>query len=110
MRLLKDWYTETASGYETERDAIGTLNGWYKRNLEITHGSGKTVEEIFGLPYTSTSEFAAVWNCQAAAHYKGNPQMAFEGVALSEAKKFVAVFTVYDIEGNEVGEAHVTMH
>lgn len=110
MKLLKDWYKETNNGYETERDAIGTLNGWYKKNLVITHGSGNTVEEIFGLPYTSTSDFAAVWNCQAASHYKGNPQMAFEGVALSETKQFVAVFTVYDIEGNEVGNAYVEMH
>ena len=110
MKLLKDWYRETASGYETERDAIGTLNGWYKRNLEIVYGSGHTVEDIFGLPYTSTSDFAAVWNCQATAHYKGNPQMAFDGVALREDRKFVAVFTVYDIEGNEVGNAYVEMY
>ena len=110
MKLMRDWYKETASGHETERDAVGTLNGWYKRNLTITHGSGRNAEEIFGLPYTSSSEFAAIWNCQAAAHYKGNPQIAFEGVALREDRHFVAVFTVYDFEGNEVGNAYVEMN
>ena len=110
MRLLKDWDKETNSGYETERDAIGTLRGWYKKNLVITHGSGESVEEIFGLPYTSTSDFAAIWNVQASAHYKGNPQLAFEGVALREDGRFVAVFTAYDHEGNEIGDAYLTMH
>lgn len=111
MKLLKDWYSETASGYETERDAIGTLKAWVdKGNLRLDHGSGHTVEEIYGLPYTSTSDFAAIWNVQAKAHYRNNPQMEFDGVALRKDRVFIAVFTVYDLEGNEVGTAYVEMN
>lgn len=33
-------------------------------------GNGRTVEDIFGFPYTSSSCFAAIWNCQAEAVYK----------------------------------------
>ena len=111
MKLLKDWYRETASGYETERDAVGTLQTWYdKGNLRVTHGSGKNVEEIFGLPYTSSSDFAAIWNTNATAHYRNNPEMVFDGVAVTDKGIMVAVFTVYDLEGNEVGEAYIEIN
>lgn len=111
MTLLKDWYANTASGYETERDAKGTLKAWIdKGNLEITYPKKwKDVEDCFGLPYTSSSGFAAIWNCQADAHYKGNPNMSFQGVALTDTKHFVAYFMVYDHEGNEVGDAYIYM-
>ena len=112
MKLMKDWYKETSSGYETIRDAIGTLKSWVdKGNLEITYPrTWKDMSDCFGLPYTSTSDFAAIWNCQADAHYKGNPNMVFSGVALTVNRKFVAYFMVYDNEGNEVGDAYVYMH
>lgn len=110
MKLLKDWYSETANGYETERDAIGTLKAWVdKGNLRLDHGSGHTVEEIYGLPYTSTSDFAAIWNTNASAHYKGSPNLHFDGVAITETGYVVAVFTVYDTEGNETGTAYIDM-
>lgn len=110
MRLMKDWY-EDGRGYARQKDAIGTLEGWYRKNLTITYGNGKNVEEIFGLPYTSSSSHAMIGNCQAEAHYKGNPQMHFHHVAITESGKYiVAVFMVYDLEGNEVGEAYVYMN
>lgn len=110
MKLLKDWYAD-GKGYERERDAIGTLKAWVEKgNLRLDYGSGNTVEEIYGLPYTSTSDFAAKWNVQAGAHYRNNPQMEFDGVALRKDGIFIAVFTVYDLEGNEVGTAYVEMN
>ena len=111
MKLMRDWYTETNSGYETERDVVGTLQSWYdKGNLRVTHGDGKNVSEIFGLPYTSTSDFAAKWNVNATAHYRNNPQMGFDGVAITDKGIMVAVFTVFDLEGNEVGVAYIEMN
>lgn len=112
MKLLKDWYSETASGYETERDAVGTLQSWYnKGNLVVNkqHGStyGKSVEDIFGLPYTSSSDFAAIWNTNVECHYVLNPALKFEGVAVSESRHIVAYFLVIDRDGNEVGEAYI---
>ena len=102
---LKDWYSD-GRGYERERDVIGTFAKWYRKgNLELHHGSGRNVEEIFGLPYTSTSDYAACWNCQAEATLKGSPWMYFEGLAISEGDnpKILAVFSIRDPEGNEVG-------
>ena len=109
MKLLKTWYMDGA-GYERERDAVGILQKWYDNgNLVVTHGYGKDVEEIFGLPYTSTSDFAAIWNTNASAHYNGNPQLHFDGVAITDKGYVIAVFTVYDLKGNEVGTAYIDM-
>ena len=110
MEKLKEWYTDN-KGYERERDAVGTLAAWYaKGNLILKRGSGRNVEEIFGLPYTSTSDYAAIWNCQAIATWKANPNAYFEGVALTTEGKFVAVFSVRDAEGNEVDWIDVEMN
>ena len=109
MKLMKDWYSD-GRGYERERDAIGTLETWYRKNLVIDRGSGRNIEEKLGMAYTSSSDFAAIWNVNGKAHYCMNPQMDFDGVALTEKGHFIAVFTVYDFEGNEVGEAYVYMN
>lgn len=101
MNKLKDWYYDN-KGYARERDVVGTLAGWYKANLVITHGSGRTVEDIFGLPYTSTSDYAAVWNVQAEALYKRNLSWYFEGCAITDDGHIVAVFSERDTDGNEI--------
>ena len=56
-------------------------------------GDGKTVEDVFGFPYTSSSEFAAIWNCQADAKYRWNREWRFEGLAVSEDNDAVAYFS-----------------
>ena len=106
---MTDWYSD-GKGYARERDVIGTLQSWFdKGNLVVTHGSGRNVEEIFGLPYTSTSDFAAVWNCNAEAYLKEKPQCYFDGVAITDGdySRVVAVFTARDEQGNEIGEYDV---
>jgi hypothetical protein len=101
---LRDWYAD-GKGYARERDVVGTLQTWFdKGNLVVTHGDGKNVEEIFGLPYTSTSEFAAIWNCNAEAVLKEKPCCYFDGCAITEGNRIVAIFTARDEEGNEIGE------
>ena len=111
---LKDWYAD-GKGYERERDVVGTLQAWYdKGNLVVNkrHGStyGKGVEDIFGLPYTSSSSFAAIWNTNVEAHYVMNPALKFEGVAISEKGDIIAYFLVIDRDGNEVGDAYIQMN
>lgn len=92
MTLLKDWF-------EIEKDVEATSNKverlftkWYKTNLTITHGSGRNVEEIFGLPYTSTSDWAGIWNCQAEAYLNSDSQWKFEGLAINDDREVVVVF------------------
>ena len=102
VEKMKEWYGDN-KGYARERDVIETLAKWYaKGNLILKRGSGRTVEEIFGLPYTSTSDYAAVWNCQAEAVWKENPNYYFEGCALDIYQHVVAVFSERDTDGNEI--------
>lgn len=82
-KKLKDWYTDN-HGDEREKRVKEVFSKWYKRNLVIVRGEGRTVEDIFGLPYTSSSDFAALWNCQAKAYYKDDERFFFEYIAITE--------------------------
>ena len=82
-KKLKDWYTDN-HGDEREKRVKEVFSKWYKRNLVIVRGEGRTVEDIFGLPYTSSSDFAALWNCQAKAYYKDNEKFFFEYLAITD--------------------------
>lgn len=90
---LKDWYFD-GKGYEREQACIKALQRFYDEGeIIVTRGTGKTLEELFGLPYTSSGAYAAKWNCQANAHYKNNPNMLFECVAIDENNCIVAQFS-----------------
>lgn len=92
MKKLKDWYDIEHDVSTTSERVTKTFEKWYKRNITITHGSGKTAEYIFGLPYTSSSEYAALWNCQAEAYLNNDPQWKFNALAISENREILAVF------------------
>ena len=81
MELLKEWenYDEYA------RKCKEFLRDWYKFNLTFRAGTehGK-VDEIFGLAYTSTSDYAALWCTNSTWEYKSIPGYYFRGVAISE--------------------------
>ena len=66
MKLKKEWKDVE----KTSKELYRRFNIWRLSNIHITHGNGRTVEEMFGFPYTSSSSFAAIWNCQAEAVYK----------------------------------------
>lgn len=88
MKLKKEWNDVE----KTSKELCRQFNAWRLSNLEITYGTGRTVEEIFGFPYTSSSSFAAIWNCQAEAVYKWSNEWRFEGLALSETNNAIAIF------------------
>lgn len=88
---LKNWYFDD-KGHTREREVQAVFSKWHKGKLRITHGSGRTVEDIFGLPYTSSGEFAALWNCQAEAILIASPQWKFNYLALSKDNEVVAGF------------------
>ena len=79
---LKDWYFDNL-GDEREKRVKDVFEKWYKRNLTIKRGEGKNAEEIFGLPYTSSSDFAALWNCQGEAVYKDDNRYIFSYIAIT---------------------------
>lgn len=67
------------------------------------------VDDLFGLPYTSSSDFAALWNTntQARIRAKNAPHLYFKGVAaaakesaMRKFKKFDFIFIFVDKEDN----------
>ena len=71
--------------------------------LEFIRGRRETTAEYtFGLPYTSTGSFAAVWNTNAEARLRGT-SLYFEGVAIDAADgRPVGIFTERNAAGDEV--------
>jgi hypothetical protein len=92
MNKLKDWFPIENDVNATSEKVIKAFEKWYKTNITITHGEGKNVEYIFGLPYTSSSDYAGLWNCQAEAYLNSDPQWKFNALAISEDRQILAVF------------------
>lgn len=88
MRLKKEW--NDVEG--TTKLLMKLFDTWRVPNLRITRGKDKTLERTFGFPYTSSSEYAAIWNCQAEAVYRWSPEWRFEALAVSENNDAIAVF------------------
>lgn len=57
--------------------------------------------DSFGLPYTSSGNFAAVWNVNASARLILFPRLYFDGVAIDADGEPVGIFTERDSHGNE---------
>ena len=92
MKKLTDWFPIENDVSATERKVIKAFEKWYRNNITITHGRDKTVEDTFGLPYTSSSDYAALWNCQGEAYLNEDPQWKFNALAISEDREILVVF------------------
>ena len=88
IKLKKEWDNVE----DRKKEIIRLFNIWRMSNLKLTKGSGRTAEDIFGFPYTSTDGMAAIWNCNAEAVYKYSSEWRFEGLAVSENNDAVAMF------------------
>lgn len=88
MKLKKEWNNVE----KTTNKLLWLFNSWRITNLRMPRYKYRNLEDIFGFPYTSSSEYAAIWNCQAEAEYKWNPEWKFEALAVSENNDAVAVF------------------
>lgn len=88
MKLKTEWNDVE----KTTKELLRIFNIWHISNLRITRGKGNTLEDTFGFPYTSSSEYAAIWNCQAEAYYKWSEEWKFEGLAVNEDNDAVAIF------------------
>ena len=56
MKLKKEWNDVE----KTSNELMRLFNSWRISNLRITKGRGNTLEETFGFPYTSSSDYAAI--------------------------------------------------
>ena len=102
FELLKDW-SEDEDGrrhffeiYERNEKTAKKAARRLLKDLEILHGS----DLLGGLAYTSTSEFAALWNCNTEARKRGTA-LYFKGVALTTSGDAVAVYTERTDDGDE---------
>ena len=108
-RLLKSW----GFGAEFEKReriaerAAAALMG----KLKFIHGRReRNAEQTFGLPYTSSSGFAAVWNTNAEAmKTQDGARLFFEGVAIDEAENAVLIWTEHNADGDEIGTRYETI-
>lgn len=92
MNKLTDWFPIENDVEATEKKVLRAFEKWYRNNITITRGKDRTAELTFGFPYTSTSDYAAVWNCQAEAYLNEDPQWKFRALAISEDREILAVF------------------
>ena len=102
FELLKDW-SEDDSGRKYYFDIYARNEKTAKKaarrlikNLEILHGT----DLLDGLAYTSSSNFAALWNCNTEARKRGT-NLYFRGVALTTSGEAVAIYTERTDDGDE---------
>lgn len=95
MELLKEW-----TNYEQQTKTAGRAARKIARTLEFLHGSAADICADC-MPYTSSSEFAAIWNANAEAR-KPNSRIYFDGIAIDTNGAPVSIWTELDSDGNEI--------
>ena len=98
MRFLKEW--DNIEGFngvdEVTKRVISVFSKWERRNLIITYGRReRNTEYTYGFPYTSSSSFAMISNCNVEATLKGTKDFTFQWLAITEDLEIVACFTDY---------------
>lgn len=92
--MIKDWYEIEHDVDKTVKRVIKIFERWYKHgNLNLVYGNGKTVEDIFGFPYTSTSTCAMISNVQADAVLDHDNTWSFKYCAIDERRNVYAWFS-----------------
>lgn len=95
--LLKDW-----NDYEKHTQTATKAAQLLQPLLYFEAGRRESFAgDSFGLPYTSSGAFAAVWNCNASARLIAFPALYFEGVAIRKDGEPVGIFTERDENENE---------
>ena len=88
-KFLKEWDNVE----ETTKKIMAVFSPWEKRNLVIVYGKREqTTEDTYGLPYTSSSEFAMLGNTNVDAVLRKNAIWHFDWLALTDEGIVVAGF------------------
>lgn len=103
LNLLTEWTGEYMTFEPLQK--IATKAAQVVRGLvEFVHGKNVgNVSDVFGLPYTSSGDFAAIWNTNASAKAttKTGEPAYFKGVAIERTKdgnpQAVTVWEVGDV-------------
>lgn len=96
--LLKDW-----NDYERQRAKANAAARRLYVYLDFKNGTRCPAD---GLPFTSSSSFAAIWNTDAA-RLRGSARLYFDGVALDKDGAPVGIFTEYTSDGDELQQVYL---
>lgn len=101
FEILTEWHDGAEYIKNTNKARAAARRLLYK--LEFLHGRRSyDVDDAFGLAYTSSSGFAAVWNTNAESRLAGT-RLYFDGIAITEDGKTVGIFTERGEAGDEIG-------
>lgn len=102
MKLIKD-FDEAMTN-----KLIRKFSHWEFSNLNIKHGKRESnVELTYGLAYTSSSEYAGLWNTNTSAVYATDSSLRFDGIGYDVELNPVAIFTRLDESGSEMEDVTV---
>ena len=108
LQLLRDWsngcFDETEYTRNERRAKRAAARLFLSGNLIFEYGEKpRTSAEFFdAMPYTSTSDFAAVWaGCNWQISRRGDRARHLDGIALTDDNA-VAVWTRYNENGDEI--------
>ena len=92
---IKEW-----TDYENQyKIAVATMK-WLDKRLRIVHGKReRNVELTYGLPYTSSGEYAAIWNTNVDARSNDDLALQFKGMALDKDNNPVIIWYMTDCDG-----------
>jgi hypothetical protein len=97
MNFKKEW-----SDDELDR-VVNVFSKWEKKNLTITYGKReRTTEDTYGLPYTSSSDYAMISNTNVKAVLNTGKEFNFDYLALTEDNEVVAMFENNDNEEKSI--------
>lgn len=111
LQLLRDWASGCEYQKNTERARSAAARLFKSGVLVFEHGDKpRTVAEFFGgMPYTSSSDFAAVWaRCNWQISRRNNSALRLDGIALADCNA-VAVWTRYNEDGDEIATEYETL-
>jgi len=85
---VKEW-----TDYERQYKIAVAAVKWLDKSLRIVHGKReRNVELTYGLPYTSSGDFAAIWNTNVNATSRDDIELQFKGVALDRDENPVIIW------------------
>lgn len=110
LHLLQDWSGRYSPEKEYTKNTRIAKNAARKLFLSgaLVFECGekpRTAAEFFeGMPYTSTGDFAAVWAyCNWQIRKKGQRNLCFDGIAITDEGKAVSIWREYNEHGEEIG-------
>ena len=86
MTFLKEWKDYG----DTSKKVIKAFRKWEKSNL-MPDKLEKSIDLTYGLPYTSSGDYAALWNTNCQALYSKDLNYHFVGLACTEHGQVIAI-------------------